>query len=93
LFRYLIIVLPFLFVGCAHKPIDAFATADQCPSKLPTDEQFRAMSYPDFYRWNKLALEASDLLANATVLGKTIDPCAVQLASKHYELDRMMKYR
>jgi len=62
-------------------------------SKLPTDEQFRAMPYADFYRWNKMALEAYDLHTNARVLGNTIDPCIVQLAAKHYELDRMMKYR
>ena len=40
-----------------------------------------------------MALEASDILANATVTGRPIDPCVVALASKHYTLDRMMKYR
>jgi hypothetical protein len=58
-----------------------------------TDDEFREMPYPQFYRWYKMALEASDILPNATVTGRPIDPCVVALASKHYTLDRMMKYR
>jgi hypothetical protein len=93
--RLLIIALALAVAGCAQASANVYETAVLCPAKdqPPTDQDFRRMDFPTLYRWHKMALEADDLLATATVTRQSLPPCVVALASKNYMIERMMKYR
>jgi hypothetical protein len=93
--RHLIIAWALFIAGCAQASANVYETATLCPAKdrPPTDQEFQRMDFSTLYRWHKMALEADDLLAAATVTRQSLPPCVVALASKNYMIERIMKYR
>src|ERR1700737_4382241 len=89
----LAIAFAFVLSGCAHKPAPVFENMAECKDiKLPSDAEFRAMRFSELYPWHQEAKHSQDLLANATVLHKPIDPCITALAYKGDVIDQAMKY-
>jgi hypothetical protein len=64
-----------------------------CGVNLPSEQQIRTMPYSFLYKNYKLALRASEMRADFTIMHKPVPPCIAAMADRVTQYEHEMKFR